>query len=144
MDSRVSRPFGGFAFWPSSGRGLLSFASTGLTEHGFFADWDVDEHNNLCTPGLEKSKVDAVRRFLESRDTVLVCTLGCSESSHPSSAAGRLSRRPKAADFAHGLGVREGWETGSLGDDRVTSCLLTRRVFDRLQSRSVGELRCRE
>lgn len=51
-----------------------SFASTPLTEAGFFADWNVDERNNLCTPGDEKSKVDAVRRFLEGPDAVMVCT----------------------------------------------------------------------
>src|SRR3954462_15823716 len=28
-----------------------SFASTNLTSAGFFADWDVLDRNNLCTPG---------------------------------------------------------------------------------------------
>ena len=28
-----------------------SFASTRLTDHGFFADWEVEERNNLCLPG---------------------------------------------------------------------------------------------
>lgn len=51
-----------------------SFASTPLTEFGFFADWDVDDRNNLCTPGAEKSKVAEVKRFLEGRDAVLICT----------------------------------------------------------------------
>ncbi|HVC08011.1 MAG TPA: hypothetical protein VND98_10560 [Solirubrobacterales bacterium] len=51
-----------------------SFASTPLTESGFFADWVVDDQNNLCTPGSEESKVDAVRRFLEGADPILICT----------------------------------------------------------------------
>jgi superfamily II DNA or RNA helicase len=51
-----------------------SFASTKLTEAGFFADWDVADANNLCTPGSEVSKVEALKRFLEGPDPVLVCT----------------------------------------------------------------------
>jgi hypothetical protein len=51
-----------------------SFESIPLTEHGFFADWIVENKNNLCTPGGEKSKVSAVQRFLESDDEILVCT----------------------------------------------------------------------
>jgi superfamily II DNA or RNA helicase len=51
-----------------------SFASTNLTDAGFFTDWDVEPMYNLCSPGSEGSKVDAVRRFLEGPGTVLVCT----------------------------------------------------------------------
>ena len=28
-----------------------SFASTKLTASGFFADWEISDENNLCTPG---------------------------------------------------------------------------------------------
>lgn len=51
-----------------------SFASTPLTESGFFADWMIDDRNNLCAPGTEESKVSAVQRFLEGTDPTLVCT----------------------------------------------------------------------
>lgn len=51
-----------------------SFASTALSESGFFADWVIEDRNNLCTPGSEKSKVDAFRRFLKGADTTMVCT----------------------------------------------------------------------
>ena len=51
-----------------------SFASINLTEHGFFADWEIGEANNLCTPGGDASKVAAVLRFLEGPDALLVCT----------------------------------------------------------------------
>jgi len=51
-----------------------SFASTGLAEHGFFADWEIRDENNLCTPGGEASKVAAFQRFLEGPDALLVCT----------------------------------------------------------------------
>lgn len=51
-----------------------SFASTNLTDFGFYADWVVEERNNLCTPGGSASKVDAFVSFLERKDPVLVCT----------------------------------------------------------------------
>ena len=51
-----------------------SFDSIQLTKYGFFADWEVKPENNLCTPGGEKSKVEAFKRFMQSDDAILVCT----------------------------------------------------------------------
>jgi len=51
-----------------------SFASTNLVAHGFFADWKVEDRNNLCTPGSSQSKIQAFVDFLENSDPVLVCT----------------------------------------------------------------------
>jgi superfamily II DNA or RNA helicase len=51
-----------------------SFESIPLTKFGFFADWDVNSRDNLCTPGGDKSKVAAVQRFLDGDDKILVCT----------------------------------------------------------------------
>lgn len=57
-----------------------SFADEPLSQHGFYWDWQVAPQWNLCNaPGVDeprvaKSKVEAVRRFLESGDAVLVCT----------------------------------------------------------------------
>jgi hypothetical protein len=52
-----------------------SFESLNLTSQGFFANWEVEPKNNLCTPGGEKSKVEAFKRFMmSSDDTILVCT----------------------------------------------------------------------
>ena len=54
-----------------------SFASTDLTRHGFFADWDVENQYNLCTAGKDgsSSKVDSFVAFMEdSSATILVCT----------------------------------------------------------------------
>jgi len=49
-----------------------SFATTPLTEHGFFADWDYDPKYNLCTPGGDTSKVQSFKTFLEdNRATIL-------------------------------------------------------------------------
>ena len=57
-----------------------SFADEPLTQFGFYWDWQVAPQWNLCNaPGVDdvkvaKSKVDAVRKFLNSEDKVLVCT----------------------------------------------------------------------
>ena len=51
-----------------------SFGRTDLVSHGFFANWSPKNMYNLCTPGLEKSKVKAFLRFLESKEQILICT----------------------------------------------------------------------
>ncbi|QTQ32500.1 DEAD/DEAH box helicase [Aromatoleum bremense] len=57
-----------------------SFADEPLSQHGFYWDWQVAPQWNLCNaPGIDeprvaKSKVDAVRKFLEGTDKALVCT----------------------------------------------------------------------
>lgn len=51
-----------------------SFASTALTKHGFWADWEIKDEHNLCDAGSSAGKVDAFIEFLNGPDTVLVCT----------------------------------------------------------------------
>lgn len=52
-----------------------SFANEPLSDFGFFADWEVEPHWNLCnSAGGDSGKVDAVGRFLQSNDEILVCT----------------------------------------------------------------------
>ena len=57
-----------------------SFADEPLSQYGFYCDWQVAPQWNLCNaPGVDeprvaKSKVDAVRKFLQSTDKILVCT----------------------------------------------------------------------
>jgi len=57
-----------------------SFADEPLSQHGFYWDWKVAPQWNLCNvpsvdePRVAKSKVDAVRQFLQSDDKILVCT----------------------------------------------------------------------
>ena len=51
------------------------FANEPLSKFGFWADWHVEPYWNLCdAPGTDGGKVDAVSKFLESGDKVLVCT----------------------------------------------------------------------
>ncbi len=51
-----------------------SFASTPLSQHGFFTDWVVKPENNLCTPGGDSSKVTAFKNFLKDDGDILICT----------------------------------------------------------------------
>lgn len=57
-----------------------SFADEPLSQSGFYWDWRVAPQWNLCdVPGVDeprvaRSKVAAVRQFLESADRALVCT----------------------------------------------------------------------
>jgi superfamily II DNA or RNA helicase len=51
-----------------------SFDTTELSKYGFFCDWEVDNDNNLCTPGGEASKTKAFKRFMAGKDKVLICT----------------------------------------------------------------------
>jgi superfamily II DNA or RNA helicase len=51
-----------------------SFSSTVLTRDGFFADWTFPPEHNLCTPGGDKSKVAALKNFLNGDGRILICT----------------------------------------------------------------------
>ncbi len=51
-----------------------SFNTNELKKYGFFTDWNPAPKYNLCTPGLEKSKVSAFLEFLESDEKILICT----------------------------------------------------------------------
>ena len=53
-----------------------SFHDEPLSQFGFWADWHVEPRWNLCdAPGGDNgSKVDAVKKFLESEAKALVCT----------------------------------------------------------------------
>ena len=51
-----------------------SFLSTELSKYGFHSDWQVSGKYNLCVPGGENSKVETFREFMDSDDTVLLCT----------------------------------------------------------------------
>lgn len=51
-----------------------SFGTTTLSDKGFHSDWILEPQNDLCLAGGEAGKVKSVNRFLESEDTILVCT----------------------------------------------------------------------
>ena len=51
-----------------------SFEATDLMSYGFYANWEPNPTYNLCTPGEEKSKVEAFKKFLDSDEQILICT----------------------------------------------------------------------
>lgn len=52
-----------------------SFKDESLTQFGFYWDWTVQPKWNLCNaPGEDGGKVNSVKAFLDSDDSVLVCT----------------------------------------------------------------------
>ena len=52
-----------------------SFNDEPLSDFGFWADWTVAPRWNLCNaPGEDGGKVNSVKAFLESEDSILVCT----------------------------------------------------------------------
>ncbi len=52
-----------------------SFHNEPLSQFGFWADWVVQPRWNLCdAPGSDGGKVAAVQTFLNSQDTILICT----------------------------------------------------------------------
>jgi len=51
-----------------------SFSATELKKFGFFEDWSVSPKYNLCTAGTDQSKVKAFLNFLDSSDSILICT----------------------------------------------------------------------
>jgi superfamily II DNA or RNA helicase len=91
-----------------------SFASTPLTEHGFFADWSVDDRNNLCTPGADQGKVAEVERFLKSKDTVLVCTHATLRFAHDSVDEELFNDTLVAVDEFHHVSADESSRLGAL------------------------------
>ena len=51
-----------------------SFSSTNLISNGFHTNWDVTQKYNLCTPGGVESKVISFNKFMESNESILICT----------------------------------------------------------------------
>lgn len=54
-----------------------SFDTTELIKYGFFADWTPRSSNNLCNPGSESRKTNAMIDFMKDDDednNILICT----------------------------------------------------------------------
>ncbi|MEI8086197.1 MAG: DEAD/DEAH box helicase [Paludibacter sp.] len=53
-----------------------SFRATDLKSHGFYANWELHDNYNLCTPGNDgsKGKVQAFRNFMNNDEKILICT----------------------------------------------------------------------
>ena len=91
-----------------------SFASTKLTEAGFFADWDVEPENNLCSPGSDRAKVDAVKTFLDGSGAILVCTHATLRFAHDAIDEGAFDDVLLAVDEFHHVSASEASRLGEL------------------------------
>ena len=91
-----------------------SFSSTPLTNFGFFADWVVEDRNNLCTPGDPKSKVEMVREFLQGDDAVLVCTHATLRFAHDAIDEALFNDTLVAIDEFHHVAADETSKLGAL------------------------------
>lgn len=91
-----------------------SFASTTLTDHGFFADWIVEDRNNLCTPGADASKVQVLERFLEGSDTTLLCTHATLRFAHDALDEALFNNVVLSIDEFHHVSADEGSRLGEL------------------------------
>lgn len=91
-----------------------SFASTKLTDAGFFADWEIKAENNLCSPGAEAGKVAAVKRFLEGPDPMLVCTHATLRFAHNEIDEELLNETVLAIDEFHHVSASEDSRLGEV------------------------------
>lgn len=91
-----------------------SFASTALSQSGFFADWEVKPENNLCSPGADASKVEAVKRFLDGPDATLVCTHATLRFAHDAIDEQLFDRVVLAIDEFHHVSASEASRLGEL------------------------------
>jgi len=91
-----------------------SFASTKLTDRGFFADWIIEDRNNLCTPGADPSKVQALKRFLEGPDTIILCTHATLRFAHEALDEALFNDVLLAIDEFHHVSADEGSRLGEL------------------------------
>ncbi|MGI8727752.1 MAG: DEAD/DEAH box helicase, partial [Solirubrobacterales bacterium] len=91
-----------------------SFASTALTASGFFADWEIPESNNLCSPGSDSGKVAAFRAFLEGPDPILICTHATLRFAHDAIEPGQLDSTVLAIDEFHHVSSDENSRLGEL------------------------------
>ncbi|WP_044496555.1 DEAD/DEAH box helicase [Nesterenkonia massiliensis] len=78
-----------------------SFANTQLTQHGFFADWEIKDEHNLCTPGSSAGKVDQFIDFLNGPDATLVCTHATLRFAYEKLPAGAFNGTVLAIDEFH-------------------------------------------
>jgi len=112
-----------------------SFSDEALSKFGFWSDWAVQPKWNLCNaPGTDGGKVNAVGRFLESEDQVLVCTHATFRFAVQKFGVGAFDHRLIAVDEFHHVSAnpenRLGQHLGALIDrDKVHIVAMTGSYF---------------
>ncbi|SEI63184.1 Superfamily II DNA or RNA helicase [Allopseudospirillum japonicum] len=89
-----------------------SFKDTDLTRGGFFADWKVLPSHNLCIPGGEARKVQALVNFMaDPQAPILICTHATLRFAY---------QQLQPADFNHTLlAIDEFHHTSADGENRL-------------------------
>ena len=78
-----------------------SFSTTNLSQFGFFADWEIKDQNNLCTPGSSSGKAKQFIDFLTGPDATLVCTHATLRSAYEKLPASAFDGTVLAIDEFH-------------------------------------------
>ena len=96
-----------------------SFADTDLTGQGFFADWHIDDRNNLTNEdGLDdRSKVAAFMRFMDSDDQILLCTHATLRFAFENVTADKFNDTVLAIDEFHHASTSDSSRLGQLLHD---------------------------
>lgn len=96
-----------------------SFADTNLTEHGFFADWRIDDRNNLTNEDGQddRSKVASFKRFMDGDDQILLCTHATLRYAFQEVTADKFNDTVLAIDEFHHASTGESSRLGQLLHD---------------------------
>lgn len=96
-----------------------SFADTDLTEYGFFADWRIDNRNNLTNEDDQddRSKVASFKRFMDSDDQILLCTHATLRYAFQEVTADKFNDTVLAIDEFHHASTGESSRLGQLLHD---------------------------
>ncbi len=79
-----------------------SFNNQDLTKDGFFSNWEVKPKWNLCnSPGTDGGKVNSVKSFLESNDSILITTHATFRFAMEKFGANKFDNRLIAIDEFH-------------------------------------------
>ena len=112
-----------------------SFANEPLSKFGFSYDWTVVPKWNLCnSPGEDGGKVNSVGSFLESDDTVLVCTHATFRFAVEKFGIDKFDNRLIAIDEFHHVSADDNNVLGSqlkefIGRDKVHIVAMTGSYF---------------
>lgn len=96
-----------------------SFADTDLTKHGFFADWRIDNRNNLTNEDGQddRSKVASFKRFMDGDDQILLCTHATLRYAFQEVTADKFNDTVLAVDEFHHASTGESSRLGQLLHD---------------------------
>lgn len=97
-----------------------SFNNTDLMKHGFYANWEIKERNNLCISGDNQGKVDRFVEFMRGDDEILLCTHATLRFAFERLTPEDFNNTLLAIDEFHHVSAEEENRLGSLIDQVMT------------------------